>query len=636
MVKHSKIFFVILITILSANIFFSINVNSCKDIVAVGDATDGDYNLLLKVRDPSRPGLQVLCIAPEGYEYSYKHPWTGKTMEFKTIHKYIGVTTKGDTIPNLVKSGMALSDSGLAFGDADTGSNWKNPLRNAWDDFDWIRYACEKAEDEDDAVILMTEECVDKLHASAVSENLFIVGPEKAFVIEADAFHYNIKEINDVVVMSNYPKELWRTQRRNKLPIASSFEIEKEKYVRKGRTIRLNSLYGIRIVDIGKDWIVARQVPFVKIYDRWIRIMGKRVRIEMGKRETVGDYSVELLNIDGNKAKVSVCYVFKAWEDEMLQHIKSRYGSITIKDMIKWSRLHEDDLNGLRPMCEDYFQYETVMIYNIPRENYDILSSGWFSANHACSSIYVPVHIVDSDIYEPYKTGEAAELSIELLDIYEHGTLSYPFSKAEDVFLNETIVHEEIATKLIKNNSDVERLFTIVDTGIQEQAWLTELIWLEIGEQSNQEDRHRIIEIVNSIWKHNYSSSLESMARAIDSLRNISDTQVTKLIIDIILNVCKSRLDAAQAIGENTSRLFNEYNNGKILIEKRNYKTGFQSIINTFYMSDMLLKGKTLSDIHNNNNNNNSLDNQNKMFITTISIILISGIILFILIKRKK
>jgi len=631
MIKYSKIFSVTLITILSTNIFFCINVNGCKDIVAVGNATDGDYNLLLKVRDPSRPGLQVLCIVPEGYEYSYHHPWTGKAMEFNAIHKYIGVATKGDTIPNIVKSGMAISDAGIAYGDADTGSNWRNPTRKAWDDFDWIRYACEKAEDEDEAVVLMTEKCVDKLHASAVSENLFIVGPEKAFVIEADAFRYHIKEINDIVVMSNYPKELWRTQRRNALPIASSFEVEKEKNVRRGRTIRLNSLYGVRIVDIGEDWIVARQVPFIKIYNKGFRIVGNRVRIELGERETVGDYSVELLDIDGRKAKVSISYVFKAWEDEMLQHIKSRYGSITIKDMMKWSRLHEDDVKGLRPMCEDYFQYETVMIYKIPNENYNTLSSGWFSANHACSSIFVPVHIADSDIYEPYKTGEAAELSLQLLDIYKHGTLSYAFGLAEDVFLNETTEHEEIAVKLIKNNQDVERLLTIVDAEIQEQAWLTELLWLEVGENSNQENRQKIIEIITSIWKDNYSTSLDSMASAIDSLEDISNTKISKLIIDIALNICKSRLDAAQAIGKDTSVLFDEYENGKTLIEKQNYKRGFQSLINTFYEGDMLLKGESILDIQNSNSN----DNQNNMYITLISIILISGVILFILIKRK-
>ena len=47
--------------------------------------------------------------------------------------------------------------------------------------------------------------------------------------------------------------------------------------------------------------------------------MGKRVEINLGERTTVGDYSVKLLDIDGKKAKLSMSYVFKEWEDKMFQ-----------------------------------------------------------------------------------------------------------------------------------------------------------------------------------------------------------------------------------------------------------------------------------------------------------------------------
>ncbi|UCD14060.1 MAG: hypothetical protein JSW60_01195 [Thermoplasmatales archaeon] len=631
MVRYSKILSVIFITFLVSNVIVSINVKSCKDIVAVGDATEGEYNLLLKVRDPSRPGLQVLCIVPEGYEYTYNHPWTGKPMDFKTEHRFIGVATKGDTIPNIVKAGMALSDAGIAYSDADTDSNWKNPTRNAWDDFDWIRYACEKAGDEDEAVLLMTEDCVDKLHASGVSENLFVVGPEKAFVIEADAFHYNVKEIDDIVIMSNYPKELWKTQLHKKLSIASSFDTEKEKYVRKWRTVRLNSLYGVRIVGIGEDWIIGRQVPFAKIYNKMIRIMGTRVKIQLGERKTVGDYSVRLMDIDGKKAKVSVSYVFKAWEDKMLEHIESRYGHINIKEMINWSRLHEEDLEDLRPMCEDLVSYETVMIYKIPKENYDVLSGGWFSANHACSSIYVPVHIANSDIYEPYKTGETAEISLELLDLYGHGKLTAAFSNAEDVFLSETEEHEEIANRLIENNLAIAEFITIVDTNIQEQAWLTGKIWSEIGKISNQKNKQDIIEIISGIWVENYSASLESMASVIDSLRNMSETKIINKIIDIALNICESRLDAARAIGKNTSTLYNEYKNGMKLIEKGNYKAGFQYITKAFQTADMLLKGQSFSE-----KNTVPANNGRQGMALGFIVIVVLAVIFFIVFTKKK
>ena len=631
MTRHNEIFYVIFIIFLLSNVIVSLNIKGCKDIVAVGDATDGNYNLLLKVRDPSRSGPQVLCRVPEGYEYTYNHPWTGKPMEFKTKHKFIGVATKGDTIPNIVKAGMTLTDSGIAFGDADTDSNWKNPTRNAWDDFDWIRYACEKADDENQAVNLMTEDCVDQLHASGVSENLFVVGPKKAFVIEADAFRYNVKEINDIAVMSNYPKELWRTQRHKKLPIASSFDIEKEGYVRRGRTVRLNSLYGVKIVGIGEDWIVARQVPFVKIYNKMIRIMGTRVKIKLGERETVGDYSVRLIDIDGKKAKVSVSYVYKAWEDKMLQYIEPKHGYITLKDMINWSRLHGEDLEGLRPMCQDFFPYESVMIYKIPEENYGLLSGGWFSANHACSSIYVPIHISNNDIYEPYKTEQAAEVSLELLDLYGHGTLTPVFSRVEDVFLSETEGHEEMANKLIENNSDISEFLTIADTSIQEQAWLTEQIWLEVGKSSN--NKQEIIEIIGSIWRENYSVSLDLMTSAIDSLRNISESRTISKITDIALNVCESRLNAAQAIGKNISTSYEEYKNGKKLIEQGDYSSGFQLIKNAFRASDMLLKGKLFSE---NTFQEENEGNEIPLGIGFIIIVFIAAIVFIVYMKKKR
>jgi hypothetical protein len=548
-----KTIFLILIIFLFSNILLSCNVEGCKDIVAIGDATAGDYNLLLKVRDPSRPGLQVLCIVPAEYEYTYHYPWNGKPMNFETKHKFIGVATLGDTIPNIVKAGMSLSASGIAYGDADTASNWINPTKNAWDDFDWIRYACQQADDEQEAASLMTKDCVDKLHATGASENLFIVGPKEAFVVEADAFRYNVKEIDDILVMSNYPKALWRTQVHRCLPIASSFDIIKEKYVRKGMVLRLNSFYGIRIVDIGENWVIVRQAPFLKISYGKISKAGEPIKINLEERKTVCDFSVELLDINDNKAKIKVCYIFKAWENKMMDYVKSRYGSITVKDMMNWSRLHREDLDGLRPMCEGTYKYEATAIYKIPEANYDMMSNGWFSANHACSSIYIPFHICDTEIYDPYENGEAAELSIELLNKYEHATLIPYISKVEDVFLVENELIEKLAEDLIENNqADIAtNLLTISDVGMQRQAWLTEQLWMEVGNISNQTTRQEIMNIIDNVWDKNYTLSLEEIETGIYALSNISGSEsIVRKLEDIKLDICKSRIDVSNIIIE--------------------------------------------------------------------------------------
>jgi hypothetical protein len=583
MKRIGTMLFVVITVVLFLNIAVSHPTKACKDIVAVGDATAGDYNLLLKVRDPSRPGLQVLCIVPEGYTYTYHHPWTGKPLDFTVNHKFIGVATKGDTIPDIVKAGMALSDVGIAYGDADTGSNWKNPTRHAWDDFDWIRYACQEADTEDEAVTLMTKDLVDQMHATAVSENLFIVGPNKGVIVEADAFHYDIQEIDGILVMSNYPKELWGTQLHKKAPIASSFDIEKEAYVGKGRTLRLNSLFGVKIVDIGEDWVVARQVPFLKISNKWIRFMGERITIHLGERKTVGDYSVRLLDINRNKAKISVSYMFKAWEDQMLEYIQPHYGRITVKDMMNWSRLHGEDLEGLRPMCEDFFEYEAVAIYKIPNENYETLSSGWFSPNHACSSIYVPFHICDTEIFTPYTTGEAATLSLELLHAYGHDVLTDYFSNAEDVFLYENEFVENVASRLMAERVDVSEFFTVVDMGMQRQAWLTEEVWMDVSELSNQQHKDEVVSIIVGLWKHNYSTSLKSMKTAIQELKEISrSTEFIGDIEEISLSVCKSRIDALRAIGRRSSIAEREYATGSKFMRQGEHELGFDHLEKAF------------------------------------------------------
>jgi len=588
-----RVISVVLMLFLFSNIVFNFNVHACKDIIACGNATNGEYNLLLKVRDPSRAGLQVLCIVPKGYKYTYRYPWNGKPFDFTVSQKFIGVATKQDVIPNIIKAGMSLSAAGIAYGDADTNSNWKNPTKSAWDDFDWMRYACQKANTEEEAVKLLTEDVVKKLHASGVSENLFVVGPKKGHVIEADAFHYNIKELyNGIVVMSNYPKELWKTQRLQKMPISRSFDATIEKTVRKGQTIRLKSIQGVKILDIGTDYVTVKPVSFIHaLITGSINMVYK---IKLDERKTVGHFSVKLLDIENNKAKISMCYVFKAWEDELLNHIQPLYGSITIRDMINFSRLHPEDLNELRPMCEDNSKYESVTIFKIPNKNFDMISSGWFSSNHACSSIYVPFHICDTDIYDPYETGEASELSLNLLKEYGHGTLSNNFSKIEDVFLYETDFAEQMV-KTITSNEKISYFLTQIDTGIQKQAYLTEQIWMETSSVSNKKNKQVIIDTLGGIWESNYSISLILMKDTVNNLKNISNTvYVLEKICEIALDICKSRIITVNIMGKNCQNAQLEYETGDNLIKKGEYNLGFDHLEKAFTECEYLIKGQII------------------------------------------
>jgi hypothetical protein len=598
MKKWGVLYFIFTIILIS-NFFLCYNVEACKDIVAVGDATEGGFNLFMKVRDPSRPGLQVLTIVPKGYEYTYNHPWTGKSINYKTEHKYIGVATKGDTIPNIAKSGMSLSDVGIAYGDADSNSEWINPMKYAWDDFDWIRYACEKADDENEAIDLLTKDAVKKMHATGVSENLFVVGPTIGVVIEADAYRYKIKKIEDgIYVMSNYPKELWRSQIRKKLPIASSFDTVVEKSVRRGGVIRLKSIRGIRVTDIGKDFVTVKPIFIIHAYKT--NSIGIVTKINLGERKTVGHYSVELLDISGNKAKLRVSYVYKAWEEKMLEYIQPKYGKITVQDMVDWSRLEREELDGLRPMCEEFYEYEAVAIYKIPELDYLYMSCGWFSPNHACSSIYIPFHICNTDIYDPYETGEAAQLSLDIYNGFDHDIIADNFSKVENVFFYEIDEAERISGERLTSGEEISNFLTIIDMGMQKQAFLTEKIWKEINKISNEKNKQAIINEIIIIWDTNYANSFDKMKNAILNLNGVSNSAgIIEKIEEIALDISNCRIEAAKAVGIEVKSAEEKYSCAVNLINKNEYEEGFNFLKKAYIQSDMLIKGQAYQDIEN-------------------------------------
>ncbi len=561
--------------------FFTSSVSSCKDIIACGDATADDTNLLLKVRDPSRPGYQVLHIIPKGYQYQYPQPWTGISKQYTVNHTYIGVTSKGDIPPAIFKPGMCLTDAGISYGDADSLSGWVNPSKYAWDDFDWIRYSAEQADSTDEAVYYLTEKAVDQLHAPGVSENLFVVGPEKGYVIEADALRYHIKPItNGVDAMSNYPRELWNTQWKNTRLIAPSFDTEKKQTIRAGGTIRLNSVYGIRIKQINDQNITAVQVPFFSdvIYRNGrIKLFTPPITIEAGQRMNIGDFSVTLLEINKGKATIHIQPQAHAWHQTMMDIINSAYGSITVKIMMNWSRLQRQDLDGLRGMCQPGFQYEGVAIYSIPSEHYTMLSGGWFSANHACASIYVPFHICNTEVFDPYGNGDAAALCHNLSEQY--GTTLLPIIKdIEDVFLTETDIIEEWAKNNLTDPIQIETMMTNSDVSMQEQAWLMQRSFKEISTISEDKQSH-ILQMISSMWRQNYEQTLPEMKNTLLQLSQISETEeVCYLIEQTALTIGQFYIMQCYAIGKDTLHAETRYQKAMELVSNQSYQRGFDHL----------------------------------------------------------
>ena len=334
-----------------------------------------------------------------------------------------------------------------------------------------------------------------------------------------------------------------------------------------------------------------------------------------------------MLDIDGNKVKVRVTNVYKAWEEKMLEYIQPHYGSITVKDMIKWSRLGTEDFDGLRPMCEDTRKYEAVAIYKIPEKNYEILSSGWFSPNRACSSIYVPFHICNNEIYESYKTGEAAQLSLDLFETFDHESLAENFTKVENVFLNEIESLEKISNDLISDDTDVSDFLTVIDMSMQKQAFLTEEMWLDASKISNQNSKQKITAVIGNLWKTSFTHSLDEMKNAIIDLEEITgSTRFGEKIVNIALDICQSRIDAADSIGKQSSTAMDYYEKGVNHIEQEDYELGFEDLKKSFTMSDRLIKGQTpliIESIDAEENKNNRIPFYLSILLFLIGIILV-------------
>lgn len=556
--EFASVFFIFLICMSSCS--------ACKDIIATGDATAGEYNLLLKVRDPSRPGLQVLTMIPANYEYTYHHPWSGEDWLFQVNHSYIGVSSLQDIPPNITKSGMVLTDVGLAYGDADSQSRWINPTRFAWDDFDWIRHSCEQAESEHEAVEFLTTKAVDQLHATGVSENLCLIGPERGYLIEADAYRYTIKEIkDDFDVISNYARDLWKTQLLRSRFIAESYNSSTTKTVNKGDGVHLNGLAQIRILQVNQDFVKVRQIPFfsnIGYHDGKPSLFEPPEIIELGESKTVGDFYISVHNISKNTATITVTTSVNAWEQSLIKRINQKMGEITVSDMIDWSRLQAKDVNDVRAMCEETYLYEGVAIYQVPTENYQFISKGWFSPNHACSSIYVPFHNSNTDIFDKYETGEAAEICLSLYQNHSDSLLPI-IESVEQVFLSENDFFDEWAHSSTCPEYEITDVLKIVDTSMQEQAWIMQQLLYNIS-NLNEKQQLEFFNYSQNLWNETYSSTMISMGEILFNLHFIENASFFKnSIIKLMKSSCWCYINAADCIGESVEVfwLFYEYAN---------------------------------------------------------------------------
>ncbi len=592
----------------------------CKVIIAMNPATAGEYNLHMKVRDPSRGGGQVLFILEPGYNYTYHHPITGEEKNFSVTHKIIGTASAGDIPPSILKPGMVLTSAGISFGDADNPTlEHLNKNVSAWDDFDWMRYAFQTADSEEEAVRLLTKVAVDELHATSIGETLFVVGPNSGYAIEADSDHYYIHEIEDVYVKSNYPEFLWEPCSYFKDIYAPTFETKFDGWVVENQTVKLGEdcSRGVTIYNISSNYIVARQYPDD----------GINVTINMGENKSVYNFRVGLLDCEtesGNgqaldkKAHITVCYKYLEWREKLYELVNTRRGNITIQDIMRWSRLHESDLDGLRGFCEgSETRQEVVNIFKHPLDKPELMSSVWF-AGIPCCSVYVPVHNSVDELYNLYLTGDAWNITLRLLQNYSHGELTPVLEGIEEVFVNETEKIENICFKL--NDTMTEsliELLTVSDYMLQHHAYKMENILLDLAKLNNlnltnfSEGVRIITERIKNAWEIDYNTSLIGLKNTINEVEKLSEImnstsssekrELIPLLESIrikilrIINVASELkyLEAFHLINHTHPDMMEAHFNyqlGLVNISLTNYSAAADNFIRTFQLADNLLQ----------------------------------------------
>jgi recombinational DNA repair ATPase RecF len=88
------------------------------------------------------------------------------------------------------------------------------------------------------------------------------------------------------------------------------------------------------------------------------------------------------------------------------------------------------------------------------------------------------------------------------------------------------------------------------------------------------------------------------MKNALLSLEEFYDINIIKeKIVEIALDISKSRINAANALGKETQIAEEEYEEGSKLIKQGKYESGFDNIQKAFTRSDMLIKGQSFKDL---------------------------------------
>jgi hypothetical protein len=288
--------------------------------------------------------------------------------------------------------------------------------------------------------------------------------------------------------------------------------------------------------------------------------------------------------------------------------MQSKYGSITPEDMMGWSRLHSSDIGGMRGMCEG--EEKAAMVFKIPYSRFDILSMGWFAPDQ-CSSIFVPVHISDTNMLYSYENGEAADMAKKLLNKFGHGNITDDCIRVENVLVKENDRVEALAVSA----ENAGEILTLSDMGMQRQAMLMQKIFLT----ASDDDRT----IAVGVWNESYHKTLCNIR---DVIKNIGNSDVKNKLASVALNIVKARAEMAK-IAKNDDRAMMKCEKGERLIKDGRYGEGMYYVVKAYECADSALFEARMPGI--------TMEEKRNDYVAVALGIILAGALLFVLIRKR-
>ncbi len=217
------------------------------------------------------------------------------------------------------------------------------------------------------------------------------------------------------------------------------------------------------------------------------------------------------------------------------------------------------------------------------------------------------MHICVKDIYEPYKSGAAWEITLDLLENYGHDALPFHLNRIENVIINENDKIENISYKLLQNgkNTTVIDIITFSDIMLQCHAFKMEQIMLNlsqligngngpISESTGDIDLDSVINTIDTMWSTDYITSLQNMKHAVIELDALDGIKCE--ILDIMRTAAWYKICEAESIvGQKDPDLKEAkriYQEGVDEIDNEHFTNAAEKFLKAFEVADCLVTGE--------------------------------------------